>query len=279
MRTEYLQYLRPEDLSRYSRSLIYDYDIQMSNIDKLSSIPFDDYTLEQLGVYETTLNGIFQRATDLNRIVPSVSPKLNVDTASANAYAKIIAIKKIISEHKELAFPPEYVFPRNPNLAHYLTPRTVFEEKYNEDGSGLKFELGFTGTMNIIRTKYPPYLDRAYYDFKNKVWNQQQFTMVVGKNTNVVDITPYFSNSLINFSGSATGINDRISYYFDGEKIVTNYDFTNVEERKLVKITYRKLLNSLRVKAIMKTNLPGLSHYTPVVDQFTLLVDKQRVLN
>lgn len=279
MRSEYFQYARPEDLSRYSQKLIYDVDQRVNFIDELGAKPFDEHTLEQLSVHENMLNYIFQMATELYRIVPSVSPKLNVATVSANVYAKIIAIKKFISEHKELAFPPEYVFPRNPNLAHYLTPRTVFEETYQEDGSGLKFELGFTGTMNIIRTKYPPYLDRSYYDFKNKVWNQNQFTIVVGDNTNVVDITPYFSNSLINFSGSATGINDRISFYFDGEKIVTNYDFTNVEERKLVKVTYRKLLNSLRVKAIMKTNLPGLSHYTPVVDQFTLLVDKQRVLN
>lgn len=279
MRSEYFLYARPEDLSRYSQKLIYDAEEQMRLIDVLSNNPFDDYTLEQLSSYESTLNYIFTLATELYRIVPSVSPKLNVATFSANVYAKIISIRKFVSEHKELAFPPEYVFPRNPNLAHYLTPRTVFEETYKEDNSGLKFELGFTGIMNIIRTKYPPYLDRAYYDFKNKAWNQKQFTITVGSNTNVVDITPYFSNSLINFSGNATGINDRISFYFDGEKIVTNYDFSNIEERKLVKVTYKKLLNSLRVKAIMKTNLPGTSHYTPVVDQFTLLVDKQRVLN
>ena len=176
-------------------------------------------------------------------------------------------------------YPPEYVFPKNPNLVQYLEPQKVINEIYKDDGSGLKFELGFTGTFNVIRTKYPPYLDRSFFDFKNQEWTEKQITVNIADNPNVKDITPYFTSSVVNFSGTSSGIHDKIVYYFDGEKIVTNFDFSNVDDRKTVKISYKKLLNSLRVKATLRTNTLGISYYTPVVDQYTLLVDKQRVLN
>ena len=178
-----------------------------------------------------------------------------------------------------ILYPPEYVFPRNPNLSQFIEPQLIKSEVYKDDGSGLTFEFGFTGIMNVIRTKFPPYLDRSFYNFSTKSWAIQQLIFTIDDNPNVIDVTPYFANSVVNFSGTATGIHDKIIYYFDGEKLITNFDFSNVENRKKVKITYKKLLNSLRVKAILKNNTPGMSFQTPVIDQYTLLVDKQRVLN
>lgn len=179
----------------------------------------------------------------------------------------------------DIKYPPEYIFPRNPNLAHWLKPQNI-EEKYLDDGSGLRFEFGYTGTLNTIRTVYPPYLDKSQFDYKNRKWvGDPQIVLLVKDNRNVKDITPYFSSSVINFSTTSTGVYDKLEYYFDGEKIVTNYDFTSVENRKKVTVMYSKLLNSIRVKAVMKTNVPGISYYTPVIDQYTLLLDKQRVLS
>lgn len=178
-----------------------------------------------------------------------------------------------------IQYPPEYIFPRNPDLSKYLTPIKIENEVYKEDGSGLIFDFGFTGILNVIKTKYPIYIVKKKFNFKTNQWTDNQILI---RSTNelqqFIDVTPYFTNNVINFSITSIGVNDTINYYYDGEKIVTNYDFSNVEDRKRINITYYKLLNSIRVQAVLNTNNNGISFYTPVVDQYTLILDKQRII-
>lgn len=248
-----------------------------------------NYTIE---IIQTKINEyfIFTNPDMIESLVTAYFQKINNDTKisgtilplndiSIKTYGKIDSMRTNASI-KNTSFPPEYVFPRNPNLTQILKPILIKDETYTDNLNGLVFELGFTGTMNVIRTKHPPYLNKKYYNYSTKTWTKPQIIFTINDSSeNITDITSYFTGSIINFSGIAASITDKIIYYFDGEKIVTNYDFSNVEERKKVKITYSKLLDTIRVKAVMKTNLNTLSFYTPVIDQYTLLVDKQRVLN
>lgn len=247
-----------------------------------SQLSTDNFTDDVLDEIEAKLNILFSYYSQIAEVDIYRSTgvqSFNVAAISADCYQKLDNKRQFNKKHPFIAYPPEHVFPRNPNLAQFLEPQIIKDETYKDDGTGLKFEFGFAGSLNVIRTKFPPYLDRKFYNFSAKVWAQKQIVITIDGNQNVVDVTPYFSNSVVNFSGSATGINDKIVYFFDGEKLITNFDFSNVENRKKVRIKYKKLLNSLRVKAVLKNNTPGLSFQTPVVDQYTLLVDKQRVLS
>jgi Asp-tRNA(Asn)/Glu-tRNA(Gln) amidotransferase C subunit len=257
----------------------YAYSISKSLIEKLQTDDFTDDELDQIQYQLDTFFDYLSQVNSTDFVTQTGVENFNVDQVSADCNIKIDEKREFNKLHPFIAYPPEYVFPRNPNLAQFLDAQLVENETYKEDGTGLRFEFGFAGALNIIRTKYPPYMDRVYFNFSAKSWAVPQIVFKIDGNENVVDVTPYFSNSVVNFSGNATGINDKIVYYFDGEKIVTNFDFSNVENRKKVRITYKKLLNSLRVKAVLKNNTPGLSFQTPVIDQYTLLVDKQRVLS
>jgi hypothetical protein len=245
----------------------------------INEFPTLSLTEEQINELELILDKFF---TYYSNVFPFIqvgsSQVFDLASVSASCY-KVLDEKRQTPNYSFIAYPPEYVFPRNPNLAQFLDPQIIEDEIYKDDGSGLKFEFGFAGGLNVIRTKYPPFLDKKFYNFSANRWLEEQIIITINGNDNVEDVTPYFLNSVVNFSGNATGINDKISYYFDGEKIVTNFDFSNVDNRKKVHIKYKKILNSLRVKAVFKNNVPGLSFQTPVVDQYTLLVDKQRVLN
>lgn len=116
----------------------------------------------------------------------------------------------------DIIYPPEYIFPRNPDLSKYLEPVKIEEEIYKEDGSGLLFDFGFTGSMNVIKTKYPIYLNRNKFNFKTNKWVDKQIEIVLDGNNEMMDITPYFTNNIINFSITTLGINDIIQYYYDG---------------------------------------------------------------
>ena len=248
----------------------------------------DNFTKEQLDQFTASLLFDFKTISGINaksRRLYGIPVSFNVQSASSEIFSLLNSKKLYVEKHAFIAFPPEYVFPRNPDINQYLTPQHILKETYSESGSGLSFNYGFTGILNTIKTQYPPYLDRSYYDFQGKKWTKPQIIFEVDQSdgslslNQPIDITPYFSNSIVNFSGIATGIYDQLYYYFDGENIVTNYDFSSITDRSHVYITYYKTLNSIRVKAVMKTNVAGISYYTPSVDKYTLILDKQRILN
>ena len=209
---------------------------------------------------------------------------IDVTFMSSSFYSLVNSQRDYNAKRSFISYPPEYVFPRNPDLSQFLIPITL-TETYATNDSGLTFDFGFNGLLCTIKTSYPPYLNRIHYDFKNKVWMVPQIVFTIGSQDSAqtikqpIDITPYFINSVVNFAGNATGIYDQIYYYFDGEKLITNYDFSNISDQQKVFITYSKLLNTIRVKGVLRTNMPGISYYTPTVDQYTLIIDKQRVLN
>lgn len=180
----------------------------------------------------------------------------------------------------KILYPPVHVFPRNPELAHWIDPERI-SETFKEGGSGLSFDIGPGGKRNIIKLTSSPYIDYTEYDFTSNTWDERPIIFKVDgiDITEQGDITNYFNREIVNFPKEAQSINDDISFYFDGEKLVTNYDFTNPDDRARVEIIYSKIVDTVRVKAVLMTTNPGESLRTPVVDQYTLIVGKQKVLN
>ena len=179
----------------------------------------------------------------------------------------------------DILYPPEFVFPNNPNILSSIKPQ-IIEEVYKEDNSELQFLNGFNGSMTIIKTKFAPYIDIKKYDYINRKWiGEPPIVVTILGNEEINDVTDYFSTNTINLSENTLAINDKINYYFDGEKIVTSYSFTNVEDRKRVVVRYSKMIESIIVKAVLRTNVSSLSDYTPIIDQYTLLLNKQKVIS
>lgn len=192
-----------------------------------------------------------------------------------------------------IQYPPVHVFPRNPEIAQWVKPQKV-TEVYNEQADTLEsrtgqplssrvksldFVIGVGGFRNVIQVSSPPYIDYTGYDFNTNTWNEKPIKMTIAGNDDVEDLTNYFRRDVVTFSKQADGINDRIEYYFDGEKLVTNFDFSNPEDRKKITVRYTKLVDSIRVKAVLMSNSTRMVLSTPTVDQYTLVLGKQKVLN
>lgn len=240
-----------------------------------------DLSIDDIDRLETQAGSYLGSLSSLSRYVP-VNTISQIRSLITQVESAFVEKRNKILNQPDILYPPEYVFPRNPDISKLIKPISISNETYNDNGTGLSFEFGYTGVLNVIKTKFPPYLNRLSYNFSTKNWAEDQIKVKIqvgNKEIIAKDITPYFSNSIVNFTAISTNLDETVVYYFDGEKIVTNFDFSSVEDRKKVFVTYSKLLNSLRVKAVVNTNKPGISFYTPVIDQFTMLVDKQRVLS
>jgi len=195
-----------------------------------------------------------------------------------------------------ILFPPVHVFPRNPQFDQWIKPQEVTEFYKQETDTiedrvgkplstrmdSIEFDVGFGGKRNVIKLSSPVYIDYSQYNFKTNVWDERPIRLIINTKeavTEANDITNYFRKDVINFPQDAQSINDDISFYFDGEKIITNFDFSNPEDRTKVEIRYKKLIDNVRVKAVLLTTSPGLVHKTPTVDQYTLVLGRQKVLN
>lgn len=255
--------------------------VEESKLLSLLSVLSSDMSIEEIDQLETKVNPILSRLYTLSKYTTATVTSRVRGLIQQTESAFVEKRNKVFNQ-SDILYPPEYIFPRNPDISKIIKPIYITNETYKDNSTGLSFEFGYTGVLNVIKTKFSPYLNRLSYNFSTKTWadNQIQVKIQVGTKEIIArDITPYFSSSIVNFTAISTNLDENVVYYFDGEKIVTNFDFSSVEDRKKVFVSYWKLLNSLRVKAVVNTNKPGISFYTPVIDQFTMLVDKQRVLS
>jgi len=199
----------------------------------------------------------------------------------------------LVEDSEFVSYPAQYIFPRNPELRKWVNVRRV-TETYKEDAdtiqsrtgqplsskkNSLDFTVGMGGIRNVIKLSSSPFIDYSMYDFIEKAWNVPPIVLKVGGNTDVFDRTNYSNKGLVTLTDVASSINDEIHFYFDGEKIITNFDFSNPEDRKRVTVEYTKLVNSIRVKAVLVNTSTSTVLSTPTVDQYTLVVGKQRTLN
>lgn len=199
-------------------------------------------------------------------------------------------------------FPPVHTFPTNPDLSAIIGRKAVTdinnEEVSETDRVGgnvlstkpgyLQFCIGPGNVRNIIRLSSSPYIDYSNYSWKSSTWNTVEkdknggipiVMKISGRQDSVTDITNYSRPDIIGFGASATSILDpSLSFYFDGEKLITNYDFSNPADRQLVSVSYWKVTDFVRVKAVCLSNTDGVLFQTPTIDQYTLLIGKQKVI-
>jgi len=175
-----------------------------------------------------------------------------------------------------ILFPPVHVFPRNPDIASWVNPVQLYETFVEGSDKNLIFETGVNGTTNTIRTTSPIYIDYSQYNYRTKQWGDKPIELTVQGASSVTDITNYFKREVISFPQMADTPAGDIIFYFDGEKIITNYNFNNPVDRAKVSVMYYKLLDSIRVKAVMVTNSTGMITQTPTIDQYTLVMGQQK---
>lgn len=192
-------------------------------------------------------------------------------------------------------FPPKHVFPHSPEIGKWISPAAVIDRNKeesteiithgdsmlsNKEGY-LEFVIGPDGKRNIIRLSSSPYLNYDKYDWEKKSWIEPQIQLIIEsgeENFQATDITNYAQPKVMALQVEATNLYIGLSFYYDGEKLITNYDFSNPEDRNKVEIHYNKLIDRLRVKAVLLSNSPGLIFSTPTIDQYTLVVGKQKVV-
>ena len=204
-------------------------------------------------------------------------------------------------ECKSILFPPVSVFPRNPQIVNHIVPLRITEtfkeeadtvearsgKKTSNRKDSLEFVVGPRGIRNIIKPSASPFIDYARYDWDNNIWltdsdTGKAFRPIDIKISNAlvdpIDHTRYTSAVTPSFSNAtAAGLLD-LEYYYNGEVIVTNFDFTDPQLRAQIEVTYTKITNNLKVRAIMISNSSNISFSTPTVDQYTLVVGRQRMV-
>ncbi len=202
-------------------------------------------------------------------------------------------------------YPPISYFPRNPDIPSMLNYGKYKIFGYNETSDTIKarvgqslsskkdsleFSDGVGGKNNIINLPTPPYVN--YNKWDGLRWNDYGDNILKdispiqifiedatdsSESQIIKDNTNYFSKEVVMFSQEAASFDDDLSYFYDGEKLITNYDFSNPSDRERVTVGYYTLTDSIKVKAMMTSNNPGISFYTPSIDQYTLVVGKQRI--
>lgn len=204
-------------------------------------------------------------------------------------------------ECKTILFPPISVFPRNPQIVNHIVPLRITEtfkeeadtvearsgKKTSNRKGSLEFVVGPRGIRNIIKTSSSAYIDYARYDWDNNVWLNDPDTGATFRPLDIkvsnslvdpIDHTKYTSAATPSFNdASAAGLLD-LEYYYNGEVIVTNFDFTDPQLRSQIEITYTKITDNLKVKAVLISNSSNISFSTPTVDQYTLVVGRQRMV-
>lgn len=195
---------------------------------------------------------------------------------------------------KGIPYPPIHVFPRNPDIAKWIAKKRVIDTNKEEGASGvqplgstlsskvnyLEFTSGPEGKNNIIRLSSSPYIDYTYYNWEDNLWHRPPIELVIMKadtEVQATDISNYIKPRVVGFGRDSASIFDNLSFYFDGEKLITNYDFANPADRDRIEVRYWKLTDTLKVKAVLMANSPGVLFNTPTVDQYTLVVGKQKV--
>lgn len=198
-----------------------------------------------------------------------------------------------------ILYPPINIFPKNLQIPQWIKPRWT-TETFSENAdtvesrvgkslssklNSLSFDTGVGGKLNIIKVSSPIYLDYLSYNHIQHFWHEQPIVIMIdGKDisTNTdgskrqADRTNYLRKDPVLFEKNAASLTDDLVFYFDGIKLITNYDFSNPEDRKRISVKYKKIADNIKVKAVLLSNSSGMVYKTPVIDQYTLLVGKQR---
>lgn len=260
------------------------------------------YTLKTAGGSRTNtlINGRKTLESDLYLFKRYVKDYLkrtgdNYDSASKGTLDRPNTADDNLADQR-IIYPPTHVFPRNPEIAQYIKPIVVTErfkaeadtiaarvgKQVSSRKDSLEFDIGFGGRRNVIKLSSPIYIDYTNYDYTRNEWDERPIKVTVNTDsgaTVIDDITNYFRRDVVSFADLASSLNDSLRFYFDGEKIITNYDFSNPDDRAKVTVTYGKLIDSIRVKAVLMTNSSSIIFKTPTVDQYTLVMGKQKVID
>jgi hypothetical protein len=180
----------------------------------------------------------------------------------------------------DIKYPSTPFFPRNPYIADFINPKEITETFTEGDDESLKFENAPDGKMSVIRLKSSPFIDTSKYNSDTNKWVDDYRPIdltLIGYDYVPTDKTKYTKRSMSSFSKIANNLVE-LEYYYDGKTVITNYDFANPSDREKVSVKYYKLTDVLKVKAVLVSNSPSIAYSTPTVDQYTLVVGKQKMM-
>lgn len=144
-----------------------------------------------------------------------------------------------------------------------------FYPTLEEDINDAYYRMG-----NIKKPKFNKLINYQYKPIKLFVGSERELTSDV---INGKDKTYYKENKIPVLDSNKINSLNSLQYYFDGNNLITNYDFADENVRRNVHVMYNYLPEKLKLVAKIYTGKKGQSEYTPIIDNYIMKISTQRI--